>query len=203
MPRGQQAGGSWAAASSDEISPWPPRPRRRRSASSTPTACSQASSVPTAPPPSAPAPLPRLRPCPPQWAAPRTWIHSRPKRHNPLQSLLAARGRDFVKALSLTPSLTPSFTPSRSLPLPPSAVHAGLALVLDLTQRRYRLDPLYIENPLAPQTNVTRNCFRIYRIQVSLSHTRARALPLSLSTSCALSRPSSRCRTLVPAGMRK
>jgi len=28
------------------------------------------------------------------------------------------------------------------------------------------LDPLYIENPLAPQTNVTRNCFRIYRIQV-------------------------------------
>ena len=32
-------------------------------------------------------------------------------------------------------------------------------------ERRYRLDPLYIENPLAPQTNVTRNCFRIYRIQ--------------------------------------
>jgi len=59
-------------------------------------------------------------------------------------------------------------------------VHAGLALVLDLTQRRYRLDPLYIENPLAPQTNVTRNCFRIYRIQVSLSHARARALPLDL-----------------------
>lgn len=32
-------------------------------------------------------------------------------------------------------------------------------------ERRYRLDPLYIENPLALQTNVTRNCFRIYRIQ--------------------------------------
>jgi hypothetical protein len=41
--------------------------------------------------------------------------------------------------------------------------------VLGLDQRRYRLDPLYIENPLAPQTNVTRNCFRIYRIQVPSS----------------------------------
>lgn len=45
----------------------------------------------------------------------------------------------------------------------------GLVLVLGLDQRRYRLDPLYIENPLAPQTNVTRNCFRIYRIQVPSS----------------------------------
>lgn len=31
--------------------------------------------------------------------------------------------------------------------------------------RRFQLDPLYVENPLAPATNVTRNSFRIYRVQ--------------------------------------
>ena len=38
-----------------------------------------------------------------------------------------------------------------------------------LTTVQRRLDPLYIENPLAPMTNVTRNCFRIHRIQHTLA----------------------------------
>jgi len=56
---------------------------------------------------------------------------------------------------------------------PPSATphSTGPVNINSMTaqQRRYRLDPIYIENPLAPQTNVTRNCFRIYRIQRLLS----------------------------------
>ncbi|EKX35564.1 hypothetical protein GUITHDRAFT_118270 [Guillardia theta CCMP2712] len=40
---------------------------------------------------------------------------------------------------------------------------------LTAQERRYHLDPLYIENPLDSQSNVTRNCFRIYRIQRAFS----------------------------------
>lgn len=47
-----------------------------------------------------------------------------------------------------------------------ASTHKAIGVDSMATQeRRYRLDPIYIENPLAPQTNVTRNCFRIYRIQ--------------------------------------
>lgn len=36
-------------------------------------------------------------------------------------------------------------------------------------ERRHQLDPLYVENPLVKENNVTRNCFRIYRIQKAFS----------------------------------
>ena len=38
-----------------------------------------------------------------------------------------------------------------------------LPLTADKLERRFHLDPLYVENPLVPHHNVTRNCFRIYR----------------------------------------
>ena len=77
----------------------------------------------------------------------------------------------FQRSTSSSAKCPKSKDDLRSPPMPPSGGEDNKGGRSDAitAQDRYRLDPLYIENPLAPHTNVTRNCFRIYRIQRLMS----------------------------------
>jgi hypothetical protein len=95
---------------------------------------------------------------PSEMAAPSTFLRSNSStaNHSKLRNNADAESEKAIAPDSADPNTSNDASTHR-------ATHGVDSMATQ--ERRYRLDPLYIENPLAPQTNVTRNCFRIYRIQ--------------------------------------